>query len=325
MKVIFTSLALLCCTLLSAQKKLIFEKMAIMPNEAYAFGYTQSADEIYAFGGGEDFKRFSSYLHIYDTRSEIWITNEIKEIPLTKYASSVYLEAYKGILVLGGTRPYGTSVGLVDEIRMINPDDFKVTTLGTLPEPAKDMGIANDGKKVYFFGGSTRMERNMFGTANFQFSKKFFVYDLEVGHMEMLPDLPKAMETNGGIVDGNLYVFGGFNRNPLTSIWQYNLKEKTWTELEPFDRPVSSYALAQYGRYFILAGDFYDGNQLIVYDTRNRKAEYFKTNFAGRHMGASVMGEYLHVYGGFSNNKDNFIKHDHYRISIKNLIESLDQ
>lgn len=325
MKAVLISLTMLCCTAIAAQTKLTFEKMAAMPNEAYAFGYTQSSQDIFAFGGGEDFKRYSSYLHLYDTRSDLWISTEIKEVPLVKYTSSVYLEAYKGILVLGGIRPYGTSLGLVDDILMLNPYDFSVTRLGTLPEPAKDMGIASEGKKVYFFGGSKRMTRNMIGSTNFIFSKKFFVYDLNDGHMEMLPDLPNAMETNGGIVDGNLYIFGGFNTTPLTSVWQYSLKNKTWTELEPFDRPVSSYALARYDRYFILAGDYYDGNQLIVYDTKTKKASYFKTNFTGRHMGASVMGEYLHVYGGFSNNRDNFIKHDHYRISIKRLIDSLDQ
>lgn len=325
MKAILTSFLLLSCTFVYAQKKLTFEKVAPMPNEAYAFAYAQSSRDIMAFGGGEDFSRFSAFIHVYDAKVDFWVSTGIKGVPRIKYSTGTYMEAYNGVLLVGGIQPYGASVGLVEEIRMLSLDDFSITKLGVLPEAAKDMGLASDGKKAYFFGGSTSMEVNMNGTSNYTFSNKFFVYDMEIGHLEKLPDLPKAMETAGGIYEGNLYVFGGFNRNPLTDIYQYNLEKKTWTALEPFNKPVSSYALAQYDRYFILAGDYHDGNQLIVYDTKTQKAEYFKTNFAGRHMGASVIGEYLHVYGGFNNVRGDLIRNDHYKISIRKLINSLDQ
>ena len=160
------------------------------------------------------------------------------------------------------------------------------------------------------------------GVSSYRRSNKFFAYDLAIGHMEMLPDLPKAMETDGGIVDGNLYVFGGFDGSNLSDIWKYDIQKRMWQELEPFESPVSFYALTQYKHYFILVGNFYNGNQLIVYDTQSESAEYFKMNFNGRQMGASVVGEHLYVYGGYVPPPNHFIRNDLYRISVSELFKS---
>lgn len=308
-----------------AQQKLEFEKMSPMLNEGFAFGYAESDQDIFALTGGDDFMNYNSFLQTYDTRLDLWIAQEIKGLPIIKYASAAYLKTYNGLLLLGGTRPFGRDIAKVEKIRLLSLDDFSITVLGNLPEPARRMGLAMDGNKAYFFGGSTGMSTGSLGTRYFNGSNKFFVYDLEVGHLEMLPDLPKAMETDGGIVDGNLYVFGGFDGAPLSGIWKYNIEQRLWQELAPFARSVSSYALTQYKHYFILVGDFYNGNQLIVYDTQMESAEYFKMNFSGSQMGASVVGDHLYVYGGKVPPPNPLIRSDLYRISLSELFKSKEQ
>jgi hypothetical protein len=310
---------------LQGQTRLDFEKVTAMPNEAYAFGYTESSRDIFALGGGEDFQGFSSFLHIYDAAVDFWLTVGLEQIPLIQHPSTAYMEKYNGLLLLGGIQGYGASIATVDEIRMINLDDYSVSNLGVLPEPAKGIGLAYEGGKAYFFGGSRSMTRNMFGTSYYKCSNQLFVYDMDRGHLEKLPDMPLAMETDGGIVDGNLYVFGGFDGTSLSGVYQYNIDSKEWKTLPPLKEPVSSYALAQYEHYFFLVGDFNATNQLIVYDTEKQSARYFKTNFSGRHLGASVVGDQLHVYGGLDNTRGSYIKQEHYRIAISELIQALEQ
>lgn len=321
MKIVLCSLMLMYTTVMSGQTKLRFEKLDEMPHGIFAFGHAQSEDEMYAIGGSTVDGMYTLDMNIYNANAELWITVPVKDLPRTKHASAIYLDDYKGILLAGGTKYYGASTALVDEIRIVYPDGFKVDVLGLLPEPAKGLGLAKEGNKVYFFGGSTSRRRSNQGQNYFTFSDQMYVYNLEDGHMAKLPDMPVAMETQGGIVEGKLYTFGGFKGTGSRDIWQYTIETATWKALEPLKETISGYALAQYEHYFIMVGDFTDGGQLILYDTRTQTAEYFKTNLSGRDMGASVMGDELHVYGGLFTFPVVYAKPEHYKIAIQEIIK----
>ncbi len=310
---------ILVCQVSFAQTKLNFERIPSMPNEAYAFASSASNQDIFALTGGDDFQRYTSKLQIYDTRVNFWVDIPLKELPITNYSSAVYMEDYHGLLTLGGTQPYGSNVALVEDIRMIDLEDYSITKLGKLPFPARNMGLAKKGNTIYFFGGSTQ------ATPIFTCSNKFFSYDLDLGHLEMLPDMPVAMETDGAIVDGNLYVFGGYDRVSLSKVFKYNLSKKEWTELNPLPKPLSSYEVAQYGKYIILVGDFNNTNQLILYDTENERPEYYKMNFEARHLGASVSGDDLYVYGGVNQSPHYYIRQEAYKLNLKQFIASREQ
>jgi len=308
-----------------AQKKLSFDKVSPMLNEAYAFAFSESDTDIFALTGGDDFLNYTSFLQIYDTRFDFWMGMEIKDLPMMNYSSVAYMKNYNGLLLLGGTQPYGTAIVKNEKIRMLNLDDYSVSELGVIPEAGRNVGLAADGNKVYFFGGSTGMETSRLGTRTMDYSKKLFVYDLAVGHLEMLADMPAARETNGGIVDGKLYVFGGYNGTMHSDVWQYDIEKDSWKTLAPLEKPIGAYALTQYKHYFILVGDYLNGNQILVYDTQKETAEYFKANFDVRQMGASIVGEQLFVYGGRVTPPHHYIKSEVYRISLTEIIKSLEQ
>ena len=78
-------------------------------------------------------------------------------------------------------------------------------------------------------------------------------------------------------------------------------------------------ALIQFKHYIILVGDFNKSNQLIVYDTKNQQAQYFKTNIQGRRLGASILGNDLHVYGGLDTNQG-MLKREHYKLSMQEIL-----
>lgn len=319
---VFLPLFLLVSFSLAGQTKLKFEKLAPMPIGAQAFGYSQNGDDLYAFGGFSDHAGFSNHLQVYDNRIDLWLDVRLKNLPQLRFPSSIYLKEHGGILLAGGIKRYGSSLIVDDSVRMIYTanDRYITRNLGHLPIAGKNMGIAHSENKVYFFGGSVRVRIGFSGTPYYRFNKKMYEYDLKSGDMSELPDMPLGMETKGGIVDGNLYVLGGFDGNPRSFIWKYDIDKKIWHELASLEAPTSAYALTQYKHYIILVGDYYHGDRLVVYDTKKESTRYFTMNFQGRHMGASIINDELHVYGGRSGYQGLQAWGQHYKIAIKELI-----
>ena len=300
-----------------AQEKLQFVKLAPMLNEAYGFAYAGSSDKLYAVTGGDDAFSYSSFLQIYYTKLDTWTGKKLTNLPLMNFGSSVYMPEYNGMLLLGGTQPYGSSIILNDKIRMLNLDDNAVLELGKLPIPARNIGLAREGRKVYIFGGSVQ------ATPRFICSDKFFSYDLSNGELTQLPDMPKPMETNGAVIDNKLYVFGGYDENALTGVYQYDLVAKAWKTLPSLETPLSSYALVQYEHYIMMIGDFLKTNQLLVYDTKTDKRHYLKMNLDGRFLGAAIVQEELYIFGGLVPNVNGYVKEETYKIAIQDILAQL--
>ena len=322
MRVFFCCLFLLASCYLFGQNKLKFDILAPMPQGTIAFGYAHSTDNLFAIGGINFNKGYSSNLQVFDIETNEWLNISLENLPKQRYSSAIYIDDYKGIVLAGGiSQKYrGNAVKVIDEFRIIYLEQLNIELLGTIPNPAKNLGMAHNGDKVYMFGGSTNVRQSINGSVNYTFSNKFYSYDLTNGVVDELPELPKAMETKGGIVDGNLYVFGGFDGRSLASVWQYNIAKKSWKELNKLDVTVSAYAIAQYENYFVLLGDYNNGYQVILYDTKTQEATYFLSNIEARHLGAAIMGEYLHVYGGGVTNIGGNSAVSHYKILISELI-----
>lgn len=318
MRLSLTSLLCLVSVVCLAQKKLNFETMAPMLSQNYHFAYTASEHHLFAVAGGDQNLRFSNTIQIYDTRLDDWISFGAKALPHMSASAAVYMEDYHGLLLVGGTQPDGFNTNVVEKIRMLELDRYTIKELGPVPAPARKLGLAKDGNTIYMFGGSTE------AITELKCSNKLFSYDLSTGHMEMLPDMPAAMETNGTIVEGNLYVFGGYDGESLAEVWKYNIAERKWSALPPLDEPLSSHAVVQYGQYILLVGDYTKNDQLIVYDTESQSATYHKTNLKSRFAGASIVGDYLYVYGGLIPSQ-RLIQQKTYRMSLQELFPGKEQ
>ena len=59
------------------------------------------------------------------------------------------MEDYHGLLTLGGIQSYGSSVALLEEIRMVDLEDYSITSLGKLRFLAHNIGLAK--KAILFF------------------------------------------------------------------------------------------------------------------------------------------------------------------------------
>jgi len=322
MRVFFIGIFLLNTAFTFAQTKLKFEKVATMPREAIRGGYSQSEDEIYVVGGSGAHHRVLSHLQIYNANNEKWLDLPIKPLSRVYDQSAVYLDDYKGIFLAGGVKPHKGDLLLVDDIRMVYKDDLKINSLGQLPFPARNLGIAAHDKRVFLFGGTVSHKPTKKGRQwKREFSNKLSVYNLENGHLHVFPDMPMAMETQGAILGRHLYMMGGYNGKSLNTVWRFDLLEETWESLSPLKRPLSGYALTQFEQYLIMVGGFGHENKIMVYDTETQQSYQFKTNLGGRFQGASILNNELHVYGGTKKGYDGYP--GHHKLTLSTLLMSI--
>lgn len=322
MKLILTLLAsVVFSTFIHAQTMLKFEKVKSMKTPSYNFGYAASNQDLYAMGGTQGMMEFGSGMQVYDSRTGKWITVKLKDIPYTTTTSLLYLEEYDGLLMLGGSQLVGDAESLMQEARVIDLSNLTIKSLGNFPNAAKKMGLAKQGDFIYYFGGY--LSKSRFSPPTYTFSNHFYSFNLKSGALQELANLPMAMSTQGGIYDGNLYLFGGFDDRYLSEIWQFDFETQVWKELKGFKEPVSSYALAQYEHYFILVGDYSSGDQILVYDAKKQEYKTFQSNVRMRNGGAAILNGYLYVFGGQLPYPGKEQLQQTYRISVSELIDEM--
>lgn len=111
--------------------------------------------------------------------------------------------------------------------------------------------------------------------------------------------MPEAKGTSGRIIDGILYVFGGYNGEVSTMIDSYNLQNKTWTFIGNMPVGISSHGTAVSGKYIWIVGSYDNIYSLALFNTDNYNF-YQPTNdmIGRRHAGVILIGDYLYIYGG---------------------------
>lgn len=265
----------------------------------YGMSYATDQKRIYVFGGGTKFNQYTNTIRIYDCVLNEWLDlSVVHDLKPTRYGRGVYLPEFNSIAFLGGVTPINTAIMMVDKITNYNLDNFSISSLGTSPLQSKLMGTDYWAGNIYMFGGSVSAEMSFNGFTVLKFSNELYSYSPENGVVELLPNHPEAKEMNGGIIDGKLYTFGGYDNTANKNIHVYDINTKNWSFVGAFDKPLSAYALVKYGQYFLLIGDYSDAKQMIIFDTKNNTWESYEINFGGRYMGAVVIKNTLHVFGG---------------------------
>ena len=115
----------------------------------------------------------------------------------------------------------------------------------------------------------------------------------------VLANMPIATETKGEIVDGKLYIFGGYNENTSIRIDVYDIATDTWSSLGTLPEGISAHATTVIGSKIWLIGDYLNLESLAYYDISDNTFQYLLSNMNGRRRAAAegVNGN-LYVIGG---------------------------
>ena len=243
-------------------------------------------------GGGSSSISYSTKdLYRYNIETDEWSIMP-KILKAKRFSSAEYLDGE--IYVLNGD----DNIFFNDRWNRVVNKNFegfdintgKVGYLSKNPHPAYNSGSAIWDNNIYVFGGAF---------AEGHFSNKLLVYNTYKDEWVQLSNMPERKTGHGEIINGILYVFGGYNGSVSKSIHAYDIKNDYWEYVGDMPKGVSAHAITKHGDFIWMVGDYYNLSQVAVFNTKTYQFHIIKSNMYGRrHAGAEIIGNKLYVFGG---------------------------
>ncbi len=266
---------------------LLFTSLADMNYAKYGAGYTFDGNYIYSICGGlGELPWISTSVERFNLGNNSW-TEFVTDLIPRRYCSAEYVASQKKIYIFNGDTYTNTSY--TDTVEIVDVQTGDLSYSATNPYPVENGGSAVWHDKVYLFGGS-----NSNG-----FSNRLYEFDPLTSNWTRLPDMPEAKQTNGEIINGVLYVFGGYSGSVSKRIDAYNIQNSTWSYLGDMPVGISAHATTKSGENIFIVGSYDDIKFLAVYKTETNNFTQLSSNMIGRrHAGASVVRDNLYIFGG---------------------------
>ncbi|MFC7000010.1 Kelch repeat-containing protein [Rufibacter roseus] len=287
MRATIVLLSLLFNSLLLCAQNLEFQDLANMGLARGGVSATENGNHIYVSNGFSQNEFETSLVEKYNITTNSWsiLTNATIA---KKWASSEIVGDYLYIIngdYFNGQRLYN------NKVEKINTTTGAITYGANNPHPARSSGSAVLGNKIYIFGGRS---------ASSTFSNKLLSYDTSTDTWTVLADMPVAKETAGEIVNGKLYVIGGFNETSSNQVNIYDIESNTWSNTSiTLPVSISAHATTVVGNNIWIIGDHQDETFIGYFDTvTNQLVEVENNMIPRRHAGAVVVNGKLYVMGG---------------------------
>ncbi len=245
---------------------------------------TQYGEHIYADDESVRQSIFPHTLVRYNITFDQWSILPDKLIP-KRWVSAEYIDG--NIYVFNGQKPNGLMNRKVEVVELLTG---KVDILKDNPFPTAYAGSAVWQNKIYVFGGSVN---------NKYYSNKIRLYNIKDDSWTDLGEMPEGKQTRGEIIDGILYVFGGYNGIPSSKIHSYNITSNTWEYICDMPLRISANAITKNGSFIYLVGDYNKLSFLGIFNTKTKEFHLIKSNMFGRrHAATDIIGNKLYIYGG---------------------------
>jgi hypothetical protein len=257
-----------------------FEGIADMNYARYGAGYATDGEFVYAISGA-DVNDWPNNGERYNPDTDTWEIFVEGLIP-RRYTNAEYVN---GNIYLINGYPDTTL------IEVINVSTGDVSESQSNPYPVAYGGSAVWNDKIYVFGG---------GSDDYGYSNRLYEFDPAADSWTQLEDMPESKQTNGQVVDGILYVFGGYNGDVSSSIHAYDIEQNTWsTDLPDMPVGISAHSVATDGEMIAVIGDYSDIEFCGIYDPNDNQFFILDNNMEGRRHSASVyLDGSLYAYGG---------------------------
>lgn len=276
-------LALIFSVFLPAQT-IEFTDLANLPAARSALSSANDGENIYVVNGFGANTPFATEIYQYKISANNWSVLTNSAIP-KRYVSAAFLN--QSLYIFNGALPDGQ---LNEKVEVIDLSDGAISFTTDHPIPTRSAGVATWNGKLYSFGGFVRTNT---------YSDKLFEFDPTTTTWTELAAMPFAAETKGEIIDGKLYVFGGFNGAAIRTMAIYDIATNNWeTELE-MPVAVSAHSVSSIGSKIYLTGDYNNLNSLIAFEPLDQTFQLLTTNLNGRrHCTTEGINDQLFVIGG---------------------------
>ena len=263
---------------------IVFSDLQELPEGRSSIHSATDGQNIYVVNGFTTTLPYSAEIIKYNIASDTWSTIYNNTIA-KRYASSAVVNGK--LYIFNGVVSGGA---INDQVEVIDLTDNTLSLSTPNPTPGRAAGAAEWEGKIYSFGGFT---------APGVYSNKLSSFDPATETWNALADMPVATETKGEIVNGKLYVFGGYNGTALTQIISYDIATDTWETIGTMPNSISAHAATVIGSKIWLAGDFTNLTSLAYFDTEDNSFHVVNSNMnSRRHAAAEGIDNQLIIIGG---------------------------
>ena len=264
-----------------------FSDLADLPSARSALASANDGSHIYVVNGLGPDTPHATEIFKYDIAADSWSLLATSEFS-KRFASCAIVEnqlyIFNGELGIGILNPY---------VEKVNLEDGTIEVIGPNPQPVRSAGAASWNDKVYSFGG-------YIGPGSY--SDAVLEFDPQTMTWNTVTQLPVATETEGAIIDGKLYIIGGFNGDVSDRIYIYDIEADSWSNEVEMPSGLSAHATAKIGNRIYLVGDFTNLNTLSYFDTSDNNFYMLSSNLnPRRHCAAEGIDGRLYAIGGNTN------------------------
>ena len=310
------------------KKSISYKKLSSMKKGLYSFGSLLKEDKIYVIGGDASYLTNGHKQTLQELENNLEVDNIYKF--LTKAKTNYFTQFYKKdiliydiklnkwekkenlnfrkrayhnlnlynnkIYILGGKR---LSISkkyeyLDDKIEVFDLDTENIFTDNTNPHQAVDFASFTYKDNIIVMGGSIKMKRNGFK----EYSNKVHLYNLKVGKWYLLGNMPVAKEVNGVLIENKIYLIGGTNRKPFSSIETFDLVTQKWKKEGSLFYGIAKPAVT-HSNHIIY---FYDDGKITTYNINTKELNEYLIDLNLKRSELYYSNNKLYLLGGIKKN-----------------------
>ncbi len=283
-KLFIAFLIFLYCSPLATSQTIQFTDLENLPAARSALTSANDGENIYIVNGFGIDEQYTDEVFKYNIAQSIWSTLTSSTIP-KRFASAAEVGDF--LYVFNGITQNGVLNNSVEKISLA---DGTIELMSENPQPCEAAGVTTWNNKIYSFGGSLSPNTT---------SNKLYEFDPENDTWTELTNIPFAGETKGEVVNGKLYIIGGYNGTVSNQIDIYNLSTNMWESSLMMPIGISAHSTAIVGSKIYMVGDFSNLTSVAYFDTFDNSFQILTNNLiARRHCAAEGVGGVLYAIGG---------------------------
>jgi hypothetical protein len=264
-----------------------FFEMEDLPEARSALTSANNEENIFIVNGFGANEQYADEIFQYNIFQNSWATLTSLTIP-KRFASAEIVGNF--LYVFNGT----TEGGILNRrVEKIDLTDGSVQYLSDNPQPSRVAGVSVWDSKIYSFGGTSGPN---------EYSNKLYQFDPQIDTWTELAEMPLATETKGEIVNGKLYVIGGYNGAVSNRVDVYNIASGIWEANIVMPVGISAHSTSVIGSRIYMVGDFANLTSLAYFDTFDNSIHFLSNNLnSRRHCAAEAVNGSLFAIGGNTN------------------------
>lgn len=236
---------------------------------------------------------YNGNLMIYDINTNQWETSQLK---FRKRAYHNLNEYNDKIYILGGKKisVNGVYEYLDNTIEVFDINKQTITIDNTNPHQAADFASFTYNASLIVMGGSIKKNDNGVKI----YTDKVHLYDLTSGFWYQLESMPIAKETSGVVIQNKIFLFGGFNGRPLSTVESFDLITEKWKSEGNLSTPLSNPAISSKEDMVYL----FENEKIYTYNIYSKELKEYLINLPLKASKMFLLDDKLYILGGYIEN-----------------------